>query len=282
MQYKYNHGYRYNHLARSGGAFYNRKIRTIKGSVYLETTFEAKPHVKKYSPAAIAISLTMTADIQGSLNAGTIAARLILTGELKRKRRLAGNMTSAVDLLVGKAHFKYHATGSARSVLNLLLTLRSGYEPIYPRLWTEEFQVGMEAITRVIDTTITEYHISHSIIDYPVTVQCNEYMTDVESAVYIINLEVDGMAIAGSTITLKGTFPDSAGDLLQLQDVTLKIYGPGKVLLETIVPEKLSTGVYAGDYTIPEDKTGDFDYEFSGKLGDRMIVGRSSFDSHWR
>ncbi len=102
------------------------------------------------------------------------------------------------------------------------------------------------------------------------------------SAVYIINLEVGGMAIAGSTITLKGTFPNSAGDLLRLQDVKLKIYGPGKVLLETIVPEKLSTGVYAGDYTIPEDKTGDFDYEFSGKLGDRMIVGRSSFDSHWR
>lgn len=89
------------------------------------------------------------------------------------------------------------------------------------------------------------------------------------------------MAIAGSTITLKGTFPDSAGDLLQLQDVVLKIYEPGRVLAETITPTQLGTGVYSGDYTIPEGKEGQFDFEFSGKLGDRVIIGRSSFDSAW-
>lgn len=30
------------------------------------------------------------------------------------------------------------------------------------------------------------------------------------------------------------------------------------------------------DYTIP------FDYEFSGSLGSRTIVGRSSFSANWR
>lgn len=90
------------------------------------------------------------------------------------------------------------------------------------------------------------------------------------------------MPYAGSTVTLKGTFPDSAGNLTQLDDVTLKVYGPGKVLVETIIPTEISTGLYSGDFTIPADKVGQFDYEFSGVLGDKSIVGRSSFQSLWR
>lgn len=109
-----------------------------------------------------------------------------------------------------------------------------------------------------------------------------EYLIDMECVDYTILLEVVGMPFVGSTITLKGTFPDSAGNLVQLEDVTLKVYAPGKVLNETITPVEVSTGLYSGDYTIPEDKTGQFDYEFSGVLGDKTIVGRSSFHAIWR
>lgn len=41
-------------------------------------------------------------------------------------------------------------------------------------------------------------------------------------------------------------------------------------------PATFYTGVYTADYTIP------FDYEFSGSLGSRTIVGRSSFSANWR
>jgi len=109
-----------------------------------------------------------------------------------------------------------------------------------------------------------------------------EYKPDLFVEEYEIKLEVIGLAISGSTITLKATFPDSAGDLQELENVVVKIYAPGKVLLKTIPATKISTGVYTADYTIPEDKEGQFDYEFSGSLESRTIVGRSSFDSHWR
>ncbi len=112
-----------------------------------------------------------------------------------------------------------------------------------------------------------------SYIEYPVEMSYTEYP---------IEMEVVGMAKSGSTITLTGKFPDSAGDLMQLEDVTAKVYAPGKVLLETIPATEISTGVYSAEYTIPEDKFGQFDYEFSGKLGEKTIVGRSSFDSRWK
>lgn len=47
-------------------------------------------------------------------------------------------------------------------------------------------------------------------------------------------------------------------------------------------PATFYTGVYTADYMIPEDKEGQFDYEFSGSLGSRTIVGRSSFSANWR
>ncbi len=99
---------------------------------------------------------------------------------------------------------------------------------------------------------------------------------------YFVSLEVIGVPTAGSTITLKGIFPDSAGNLTCLEDVTCKVYGPSRVLLATLTPSEVSTGVYSTEYTIPEDKFGQFDYEFSGILGERTIVGRSSFDSIWK
>jgi hypothetical protein len=108
------------------------------------------------------------------------------------------------------------------------------------------------------------------------------YDIEMEYTSYDMTLEVKGMAIAGSTVTLQGTFPDSAGSLAELESVTCKVYGPGRVLLETLDTTMIETGVYTAQYTIPETKFGQLDYEFSGVLGTKTIVGRSSIDSNWK
>jgi hypothetical protein len=122
--------------------------------------------------------------------------------------------------------------------------------------------------------------LSHE--EYNIDLSTEEYIVSLNHETYEIRLEVIGLAYAGSTITLKATFPDNAGDLQDLEDVTVKIYAPGKVLVETLSATFISTGVYAADYLIPGDKAGEYDYEFSGTLGSKTIVGRSSFDAHWR
>lgn len=100
---------------------------------------------------------------------------------------------------------------------------------------------------------------------------------------YPVFMEVDGLPISGGTITLKGTFPTIAGDLTNLQNVIVKVYDSGRTLLQTITDVTyVSTGVYTVLYTIPEDKFGQFDYEFHGTLGNKSIVGRSSFESNWK
>lgn len=99
---------------------------------------------------------------------------------------------------------------------------------------------------------------------------------------YDIEMEVIGMPYAGSTITLQGTFPDSAGDLTTLTGVTCKVYSPNRTLLTTLTPEEVSTGVYTAAYTIPATSFGQLHYEFSGTLGLKTILGRSTFDSNWR
>jgi hypothetical protein len=123
----------------------------------------------------------------------------------------------------------------------------SKYKPVYPKL---------------------------SFIEYPIEMSVTEYP---------IRVEVLGMPKAGSTITLKGTFPDSAGNLALLTDITVKIYGPGRILLTTITDvTEVSVGNYTAEYTIPADTIGQFDFEFSGTLGSKTIIGRSSFDSIWK
>lgn len=99
---------------------------------------------------------------------------------------------------------------------------------------------------------------------------------------YRIKMEVIGLAISGNTITLRAEFPDSAGDLTLLGDVTLKIYGPGKILLETMYATEEKVGTYSGIYKIPEDKLGQYEFEFSGLIGGKTITDRSSFDANWK
>ena len=155
-------------------------------------------------------------------------------------------ISKSLDLIIKLGvNTKRSITKALKAIVNVLVNVYK-YWQVYPKL------------------SFTEYKIDMDITEYP------------------IEMEVKGMATAGSTITLTGKFPTSAGDLTQLTDVTLKIYAPSKVLLETIIPSETDTGVYAADYTIPEDKYGQFDYEFSGKLWIRTITSRNSFDSHWR
>lgn len=109
-----------------------------------------------------------------------------------------------------------------------------------------------------------------------------EYPVELAHTEHLILMEVSGLAIAGSTITLKGTFPDSAGNLTLLENIVCKVYSPGKVLAATITPTQVSTGAYTANYTIPADGIGQYDYEFTGNIGNITIAGRTSFDARWR
>lgn len=86
------------------------------------------------------------------------------------------------------------------------------------------------------------------------------------------------MAVVGSTIILKAEFPNSIGDLSLLSDVSAKVYTENLlILLETIIPTKISDGVYEAYYTIqskgmPNDLN--LLYEFSGKLNGYQYLGR--------
>jgi hypothetical protein len=180
-------------------------------------------------------------------------------------KELTAYATTTVSLVKVRTFFKTLiaygvARGSVSKNVNKFLTAFGSvtgrlkkalpyFKPLYPIL------------------TVTEYPIEMSVTEYPIT------------------LEVLGMPKAGSTITLKGTFPDIAGNLTLLADVAVKVYGPGKVLLTTISGAsvtEVSTGIYTVEYTIPADTIGQFDYEFSGTLGSKTIIGRSSFDSIWK
>jgi hypothetical protein len=143
------------------------------------------------------------------------------------------------------------------SVVNTLSRMRrmwGDYKQLYPELSYTEYPIEM---------TVAEYPIEMTITEYP------------------IELEVLGMPITGSTITLRGEFPDSAGNLTLLADVTVKIY-KGGILLDTLSGAEItevSTGIYTADYTIPSSSTGQYEYEFSGTIGSRTILDRSMFDA---
>lgn len=109
-----------------------------------------------------------------------------------------------------------------------------------------------------------------------------EYLVRLLTKTYDIKIGVIGMPIAGSTITLRAEFPTSAGELTELREVKMRVYAPGKKLIKEADAVMMETGVYTAQYTIPDDKLGIFDYEFTGKLGDKTITGRSSFTSIWK
>ena len=134
--------------------------------------------------------------------------------------------------------------------------------------------VSISGTIKRMMATFKQLFPSLTVTKYPIEMSVTEYR---------IKMEVVGMAIAGSTITLRGEFPDSAGILTLLGDVTVKIYGPGKILLETITnPTEESIGIYSAEYTTPSDKFGQYDYEFSGLIGGITITDRDSFPVEWK
>jgi hypothetical protein len=179
----------------------------------------------------------------------TFTATVRSTASFLKNRLFFKELACAVASVASVKRTVSKTLSCAMKALGTIHRMMVNFKPLYPIL------------------TVTEYPIEMSVTEYPIV------------------LEVLGMPKAGSTITLKGTFPDSAGNLTLLADVTVKVYGPGRTLLTTISGAsvtEVSTGIYTAEYTIPADKTGQFDYEFSGTLGSKTIVGRSSFDSIWK
>jgi hypothetical protein len=147
---------------------------------------------------------------------------------------------------------------SIRKIVSVLIkftTIFKRYKQVFPVLTYEEYHVDLETTTYDIELKMTTYEIL---------------------------LEVIGLAISGSTVKLQATFPDSAGNLMELENVVCKIYSKGKVLVDTIEANVISPGVYSVYYTIPDDNIGLFDFEFSGTLGNKTVKGRSSFPSVWK
>ena len=252
---RYNHQIKFNHKSTSEGGIFNYRIFGIAGSVISALTVTAIPHLKRSAISIISVSLTTASTAKRTFRrtASTVISTA-LTGVAIRKRN-SKSIVNISSLIVGTAKRNLFVKATSNIVLGFIAILRQKYRPVYPNL------------------EVIEYPIETLVIDYPISMNLTEYE---------LLLEVSGLATAGSTITLKGTFPDSAGELTQLESVALKVYAPGKVLVNTITPTQVSAGIYTANYTIPADTMGQFDYEFSGILGDKTILGRSSFDSHWR
>jgi hypothetical protein len=179
----------------------------------------------------------------------TLTATVISTASMVRNRLFFKALTCTVKSVASMKKTVNKTLSCVVKALGSIHRMMVNFKPLYPIL------------------TVTEYPIEMSVTEYP------------------IKMEVLGMPKAGSTITLKGTFPDSAGNLTLLADVAVKVYGPGRVLLTTISGAsvtEVSTGIYTAEYTIPADKLGQFEFEFSGTLGNKTIIGRSSFDSIWK
>ena len=252
---RFNHGIKLNHKVADGGGIFNYRVFGYVGQIISTLSAAAIPHLLKRTSSVVSATASFTGKAHRIFRrSASIVISAVLSGSWIRKRRSKTDININLSA-TGKAKRNIFASAVTSFVLSLIARLRQKYRPVFPRLELTEYKVGMEYV------------------DYPIAM---------EHIGYCVLMEVVGMPYAGSTVTLKGTFPDSAGNLTQLDDVTLKVYGPGKVLVETIIPTEISTGLYSGDFTIPADKVGQFDYEFSGVLGDKTIVGRSSFQSLWR
>jgi hypothetical protein len=92
------------------------------------------------------------------------------------------------------------------------------------------------------------------------------------------------MALIGDTVRLTAKFKKFDGTLDDPTDITLKVYDGNLQILSTINIEsgnKVATGEYKYDYTIPDVKTNILFYEFSGTLEGSTIVGRDSISIKW-
>jgi len=235
-----------NQKSTDNGGIFNYRVVGIVGHIISSLTVTAIPHLRRSASATVTVVATFIGSANRTFHrSASIVISALTTAKATRGRHSVANSNITASF-IGTAKRNMFARGVINLVLSFIARLRQMYRPVYPALSVTEYPIEM---------TVTGYEIL---------------------------LEVIGMPFAGSTITLRGTFPDSAGSLVELEDVTLKVYSPGRVLDETITPTEVSTGLYSGDYTIPDDLFGQFDFEFSGTLGDKTIMGRSSFDSNWK
>ncbi len=116
---------------------------------------------------------------------------------------------------------------------------------------------------------------------YP-KIEITEYPIEIALTDYPIQIEVIMMPTSGSTVEIQATFPSAAGDLSSLTDVEAKVYDKGGNELDDITMTEESTGIYKGEYTIPNAQRGIMTVEVSGELGDKTIITRKMFESVWR
>ena len=82
------------------------------------------------------------------------------------------------------------------------------------------------------------------------------------------------MAFFDSTITIRATFPASAGNLATLTNVHCEVYDMNNTLIEDVKGTdvtKLTDGVYEIDWLLEENII----YSFFGTLGTRILVGKA-------
>lgn len=92
------------------------------------------------------------------------------------------------------------------------------------------------------------------------------------------------MALTSNTVRLKAEFKTFADVLADPTGITLKIYDKFKKQIGTTITitsaNKVSTGVYQYDYTIPTGYTY-IVYEYAGTLEGSVVLGRNHIDIEW-
>lgn len=92
------------------------------------------------------------------------------------------------------------------------------------------------------------------------------------------------MPIINNTVRLKAEFKTFDELYADPSTITLKVYDKhrrqiGSSIDETQL-EKVATGIYQYDYTIPSGYD-EITYEFSGILEGKQITGRSTIETDW-
>jgi len=92
------------------------------------------------------------------------------------------------------------------------------------------------------------------------------------------------MAIIGNTIKLKAEFKTFSDVYANPTDITLKIFNKNRKQIGTTIDitdaDKISTGIYLYEYTLPYGYN-ELVYEFAGILEGDIILGRSTILLDW-
>lgn len=134
--------------------------------------------------------------------------------------------------------------------------------------------VLLQVFERMATTIEIEYPVVMLEVDYDVVMAIPDNEATFSIFENIVTTEVSGMAYFDSTITIRATFPASAGDLSGLTNVHCEVYDMNNTLVEDVKDAdvtKLSDGVYEIDWLLTENIM----YAFFGTLGTRILVGKA-------